>query len=147
LADVIFYEKPGCGTNARQKRTLEAAGHSLTVRNLLTEPWTGERLRGYFGVLPVAAWFNPAAPRIKSGEIKPGALDAPAALALLVAEPILIRRPLLEAKGEKCAGFDGPLVAFLLGNEEASAHLQGCSKPATASPCTAPDGASWRHPS
>jgi hypothetical protein len=40
MAKVIFYEKPGCANNARQKALLAASGHQLDVRNLLTEPWT-----------------------------------------------------------------------------------------------------------
>lgn len=45
MATLTFYEKPGCQGNARQKALLRAAGHQLHVRNLLTEPWTPERLR------------------------------------------------------------------------------------------------------
>ena len=76
MAHVIFYEKPGCANNARQKLLLAAAGHDLDVRNLLAEPWSGERLRDFFGATPVPDWFNSAAPRIKSGEIDPARLDA-----------------------------------------------------------------------
>ena len=54
MAELTFYEKPGCQGNARQKALLRSAGHQLTVRNLLTEPWTAERLQGFFGDLPVA---------------------------------------------------------------------------------------------
>jgi hypothetical protein len=39
--------------------------------NLLTEAWTAERLRLCFGELPVAEWFNRAAPGVKSGEVVP----------------------------------------------------------------------------
>jgi hypothetical protein len=38
--------------------------------NLLTEVWTAERLRLFFEELPVAEWFNRAAPGVKSGDIK-----------------------------------------------------------------------------
>lgn len=68
MATLTFYEKPGCQGNARQKALLRAAGHQLNVRNLLTEPWTPERLRQFFGALPVAQWFNRNAPAVKSGE-------------------------------------------------------------------------------
>lgn len=69
MATILFYQKPGCGTNARQIRALEAAGHQVIARNLLTEPWTAERLLTFFGTSPVTSWFNPAAPRVKSGEV------------------------------------------------------------------------------
>jgi arsenate reductase-like glutaredoxin family protein len=42
---VIFYETPRCATNARQRQLLEAEGHDVLARNLLSEPWTAQRLR------------------------------------------------------------------------------------------------------
>src|SRR5262245_30437144 len=103
---VVFYQKPGCGTNARQRRALEAAGHTVIARNLLAESWTAESLRSFFGETSVASWFNPAAPRVKSGNVDPASVDAATALALMVSEPLLVRRPLVEVDGQKCAGFD-----------------------------------------
>ena len=38
MARVIFYEKRGCGGNARQKALLVASGHEVHARDLLTEP-------------------------------------------------------------------------------------------------------------
>lgn len=49
MARVIFYEKPGCKGGTRQKVLLTAAGHEVITYNLLTEPWTVERLRSFFG--------------------------------------------------------------------------------------------------
>lgn len=132
MALVQFYQKPGCATNARQIRALQAAGHGVIAKNLLTEPWTAEDLRSFFGDSPVASWFNPASPRIKSGEIDPRTSDAATALALMLADPLLIRRPLIEAGGEKCAGFDREPVLSLLG---APVDLQGCSRETTGGHC------------
>ena len=129
MATITFYQKPGCKTNGRQKQMLEAAGHTVVARTLLTEPWSTAGLRSFFGTTPVTSWFNPAAPRIKSGEIIPAALDAEAALALMLKEPLLIRRPLVDMDGQRCAGFDREPVTSLLGNLDANA--EACSKPAT----------------
>jgi len=71
MARIVFYEKPGCGNNTKQKALLAAAGHEVVARNLLAEPWTHERLLEFFGKRPVADWFNRAAPRVKDGEIVP----------------------------------------------------------------------------
>lgn len=136
MTDVIFFQKPGCGTNARQKRALEQAGHLVSVRDLLAEPWTSERLRGFFGTQPLAAWFNPAAPKIKSGAVDPAKLDETSALALLVAEPLLIRRPLIEADGQRCIGFDNPFVAALLAGTTNEVG-ENCSRP-DSHPCPVP---------
>jgi nitrogenase-associated protein len=127
MTRVIFYEKPGCSNNARQKQLLSAAGHDLDIRDLLTEAWTPELLRSYFEGKPVAAWFNKAAPKIKSGEIKPDAVDADTALAMMLAEPILIRRPLMEAAGRRNAGFDPVEVEAWIGLENSHTDPQARS--------------------
>ena len=139
MTTITFYQKPGCRTNARQKQMLETAGHAVVARSLLTEPWTAERLRGFFGATPVASWFNPAAPRIKSGEIDPAGFDAPAALAIMLEDPLLIRRPLVEADEQRCAGFDREPVTSLLGGPTGP-DAEACSRPAASTPC--PDPAS-----
>ena len=53
MATIVFYEKPGCATNARQKLLLRNAGHEIIAKNLLDEPWTAKRLRMFFSGLPV----------------------------------------------------------------------------------------------
>ncbi|WP_020174858.1 ArsC/Spx/MgsR family protein [Methyloferula stellata] len=137
MTQVIFYEKPGCSNNARQKQLLTAAGHELEIRDLLTEAWTADLLRSYFAGKPVADWFNKAAPKVKSGEIKPGGVDADTALALMLAEPILIRRPLMEAAGRRNVGFDPAEVEAWIGLEKAHAapaDLETCRRKPQASP-------------
>jgi len=129
VATVLVYQKPGCGTNARQIRALEAAGHQVLAKSLLTEPWTAPELQSYFGDTPVASWFNPAAPRVKSGEIDPAATDAASAIALMLGDPLLIRRPLIDANGARCAGFDREPVLSLLGGSTDRRDLQGCTRP------------------
>ncbi|MBW7973696.1 ArsC/Spx/MgsR family protein [Bradyrhizobium sp. BR 10289] len=136
MATVLFYQKPGCGTNARQIRALEAAGHQVIAKSLLTEAWSAQALRAFFGETPVASWFNPAAPRIKSGEVKPAEIDAAGAISLMLDDPLLIRRPLIEANGARCAGFDREPVPSLLGGERSD--LQGCTRPEAAPRCAEP---------
>jgi len=137
MTTVVFYQKPGCATNARQIRTLEAAGHSVTAKDLLKAPWTAEELRGFFGETPVSAWFNRAAPRIKSGEINPETSDADSALALMLSDPLLIRRPLVDVNGIRCAGFDREPVLSLLERPEQQG-LEGCSREGTGTQCSSP---------
>ena len=129
MTKVLFYEKPGCATNSKQKVLLAEAGHEVFARNLLTEPWTAERLRGFFGDTPVADWFNPNAPLVKSGEVDPRAFDAAGAIDAMLAQPLLIRRPLIEADGQKCSGFDRSLVEALLGHAQDPAETVACSRP------------------
>ena len=106
MATVIFYEKPGCINNTKQKALLSTAGHQVDARNLLTTPWTAETLRPFFGSRSIVEWFNYSAPRIKSGEVVPAQLDESKALELMIADPLLIRRPLIQVKGDRQVGFD-----------------------------------------
>ena len=115
MATVDFYEKPGCIGNAKQKALLRMAGHHIRIHNLLTEPWTPEQLRPFFGQQPVSQWFNPTAPPINAGEIDPAQVSAEQALALMVQQPILIRRPLLQVEDTCAAGFDLPTVDAWIG--------------------------------
>jgi len=106
MATVIFWEKPGCHGNARQKEIIRASGHDLDVRDLLTEPWTESSLSLFFGERPVVEWFNPAHPQVKSGAVVPEQYDRQEALQLMVAEPLYIVRPLMQVDEERLAGFD-----------------------------------------
>jgi len=137
MATIEFYQKLGCITNARQKRMLEAMGHTVIARDLLAEPWTKERLRGFFGSTPVTAWFNPVAPRVKSGEVSPAQLDGASAIALMLDDPLLIRRPLVEVGGERCAGFDREPVTSLLGGP-VEQNSEACSRTDASRSCPEP---------
>jgi nitrogenase-associated protein len=136
---IVFYEKPGCSGNAGQKAWLQAAGHTLEVRDLLHWAWTREELLGFLGVLPVAQWFNRAAPRVKSGEVVPEAMDRETALQTLLDEHLLIRRPLLRREDGGClVGFEaGPLAEFLAQASVAAAPGEGCAA-RTMTPCPDP---------
>jgi len=123
MALVVFYEKPGCINNTRQKQLLRAAGHELDVRNLLEELWTAESLRPYFGALPVAQWFNRTAPAVKSGAVDPDGVTEAEALSLMIAMPLLIRRPLMFAAGERRVGFDVEAVDAWIGLAQADVQL------------------------
>ncbi len=115
MEPIIFYEKPGCAGNARQKKALQDAGYQLEVRSILAEDWTAERLLAFFGKLPIAQWFNMSAPALKSGAIDPGALDRQQALAALLQDHLLIRRPLLVVAGRYLVGFEPGMVREALG--------------------------------
>lgn len=143
---IRFFEKPHCTGNARQKAILQAAGHRLIIENLLEYPFTREELRSYFGALPVVHWFNQLAPRVKSGEVNIHSLDEDQALAMMLADPLLIRRPLMEIKGIRLVGFridelerigvsckGSPRLHLLAGDD-----LEGCPGDAIGIKCDQP---------
>lgn len=117
MATILFYEKPGCVNNTKQKALLQSAGHTIEAHNLLTETWTVETLRPFFGNLPVVEWFNYTAPQIKSGEVTPDQLDEESALQLMMDAPLLIRRPLMQVGDRREVGFDNDQVAAWIGLE------------------------------
>lgn len=125
---VRFFEKPGCINNTRQKKLLVAAGYRLDARSLLNHPWRVEELAAFFGDKPVASCFNRSSPRVKSGEVVPDQLATQEALALMVADPLLIRRPLIETDQGRTVGFDD-LARIGLSLETSDQDLETCPRP------------------
>jgi len=127
MAEIWFYEKPGCINNTRQKALLRQSGHQVIACNLLEEPWRQDELRKYFGELPVAQWFNRTAPAVKNGTVDPDALDEARALQLMMDDPILIRRPLMRVGVEYRVGFDNDAVREWVGlNDMDGEDLETC---------------------
>lgn len=111
---VVFYEKPFCAANAKQKEILRSSGCTLIERNLLEHGLDADALRSFMGDRNVSEWFNPAAPAVKNGFLSPDTLNEAEAMELLMGDPILIRRPLMIIGSEKLCGFDSAKVAEVL---------------------------------
>lgn len=127
MSQLVFYEKPGCIGNQQQKALLRALGCDLDVRDLLREAWTSEKLKSYFGNTPVKQWFNQSAPLVKSGDVDIENISGKDALNLMLEEPLLICRPLLELQGLKQSGFvEGPVLDFLGVDLHKGEDLQSC---------------------
>lgn len=139
MATVVFYEKPGCGNNTKQKVWLAASGHTVLAKNILTEKWTAERLRPFFGAQPVEKWFNRSAPQVKSGEVDPATFDEATALALLANEPLFIKRPLMEVDGVLRAGFDAQAVDAWIGLNDSQPKEEPCPICHRSEPCPTPE--------
>lgn len=115
MAKVIFYEKTGCVNNTKQKEILTMAGHSVEAINLVTYNWTKEELVSFFQDLPVKDWFNKNAPSVSSGETIPEKFTAEAALEAMLADHLLIRRPLMVIGNKKMVGFNKEELDQLIG--------------------------------
>lgn len=128
---IRFYEKPGCINNTRQKKLLEQAGYEVDARNLLTEPWSRGKLEEFFTGMPVAERFNRSAPLIVSGKIVPELLDEDEAYRLMLGEPLLIRRPLIEIGVHRLVGFEPEKVDQTLAlswDESQTGSLESCPR-------------------
>lgn len=124
---LVFYEKPGCVGNAQQQALLREQGVELEVRDLLSEPWSPSRLRPFFGKTPPMEWFNLSAPSVKSGEVSIHDCTEAEALLLMLANPLLIRRPLLELGDIHQSGFvEGPVLDALGVRLTPGQDLQSC---------------------
>jgi nitrogenase-associated protein len=125
--EIIFWEKPGCIGNTQQKAVLRQHGYKLDVRDLLTTIWTAEQLRPFFAGEVVNEWFNQSAPDVKSGVIKTAQLSEAEALDMMIKNPLLICRPLLQVNELRQSGFvEGVVLKYLnirLKNDE---DLQSC---------------------
>jgi len=115
MARITFFTKIGCMTSAKQIELLEQSGHEVEVRDLLAYPWSADELTSFFGGMPVEAWFNEKSPRIKSGEIDPKLYDGESALTLMLADHLLIRRPLMQSGGQRLCGFDPAVMHAWVG--------------------------------
>jgi nitrogenase-associated protein len=115
MARVVFYEKPGSPGSERQKDLLRRAGHEVEVRDLLRHPWTRAELLAFLGALPVSEWIDRTSPRVKSGEVVPARLSPGEALTLLLDDPGLLRRPLLEVGTRREVGFLAAVIDQWIG--------------------------------
>ncbi|MCX7112715.1 MAG: hypothetical protein NTX45_21840 [Proteobacteria bacterium] len=131
MAIIEFYAKPGCINNARQMKLLRDAGHEVIEINLVAEPWDAEKLKRFFGESPITEWFNPSAKAMKLGLIFPECLTEGQALRLLAADPMLIRRPLLQVGERYAAGFDPARINAWIGLDAKGAtqkELETCCR-------------------
>ncbi len=130
MAQIIFYEKPGCINNTKQKKLLRDAGHVVIEKNLLTEPWSENPalLTEFFDELPVNQWFNSSAPAIKQGSINPETLTAEQTITAMLSDPLLIRRPLMAVGTDKRVGFNESEIEQWIGltRKSGEADLESC---------------------
>ncbi len=126
MAEIIFFEKPGCINGDKQKAILRAAGHSLSCINILNYPWSPEKLLGFVAGKEPSEMINHTAPVVKKGEIVPEQLSFDEAVDLMVADPILIKRPLIVVQGLNIQGFTDPRLAPYLGDWDGRDDVTTC---------------------
>lgn len=105
---ITFYEKPGCAGNKKQKELLSANGIDFEVKSMLSTNWDNETLNGFFEGLEKEQIVNQFAPQVKSGEVNIDKFSKDELIELMIKEPILIKRPLIQIDNIKICGFDIP---------------------------------------
>lgn len=122
MGKIIFYEKTGCINNAKQKKILTLAGHTVQAVDLIQYPWRSDELLSFFDGLEVSQWFNPNAPKVTSGEVLPNQFNRETALQALIADHLLIKRPLMIVGNHKLVGFDEEVIDSLIGLHASTNH-------------------------
>lgn len=126
MASLEFFEKPGCINGAKQKKILTEAGNTLYCIDILNHNWTREELVSFFAVEDPVLIMNHTAPAIKRGEILPDKLTFEEAVQLMLAEPILIKRPLIRVDGMAIQGFMDERLSPYLGSWDSTEDVITC---------------------
>ena len=126
MAELLFYEKPGCINGEKQKKILEKAGHTLQCINILTYTWSRQKLLSFVEGKTAAEMINYTAPAVKNGEIVPTLLGVDEAIELMINNPILIKRPLIEVDGMNIQGFMDPRLTMYLGSWDGTEDVVTC---------------------
>lgn len=114
MAFIQFFEKPKCINGEKQKTILLEAGNDLECINILEHTWSREELAPFIAGKEPVLIMNHTAPAIKKGEIVPANLQYNEAVALMIENPILIKRPLIRVDGMSIQGFtDERLTPYL----------------------------------
>ena len=123
---VEFYEKPGCINGEKQKAILTKSGNHLKCINILEFPWTRQSLMPFVEGKSPAMMMNSTAPAVKKGEIRPSELSFDEAVSLMIANPILIKRPLIVVSGLHIQGFDDERLKPYLGDWDGAEDVTAC---------------------
>lgn len=126
MATVIFYEKPDCINGEKQKAILHRAGHELHCVNILTHPWNEENLLPFVAGKTPVSMMNATAPALKTGLIDPSLLSSEEAMSLMIQDPILIKRPLINVDDLCIQGFDDQRLRPYLGSWDGREDVITC---------------------
>ena len=101
---ITIFHNPACGTSRNTLAMIRAAGHEPTVVDYLKTGWTRPQLEDLLklmGARPRDILRERGTPAADLGLLDPTATDA-AILSALVAQPILVNRPIVvTAKGAR----------------------------------------------
>ncbi|WP_455756284.1 ArsC/Spx/MgsR family protein [Sulfurimonas sp.] len=114
---IVFYEKPGCAGNTRQKKLLKQCGYELDVKDMLTTQWSIDELQSFFYGLGISEIVNSSAPDIKNNLLNLNNITKDDLIKMMIDKPLLIKRPLMIFKEHKLCGFDTSRLSEILNVE------------------------------
>jgi arsenate reductase len=95
--DITIYHNPRCGTSRKTLELIRAAGHEPTIIDYLQNPPSHALLKAMAGAagLPVRALIRSKQAEYAAAGLENPALDDDALVDAMLAQPILIERPLV----------------------------------------------------
>ena len=105
-----------CDTVAKARKWLEAAGIAYDFHDYKTRGITADRLRGWAAEVGWETLLNRAGTTFrKLPEADRQDIDEPKAIALMLAQPSMIKRPVVEGAGPLLVGFKPERYAAAFG--------------------------------
>lgn len=103
---VILYGIPNCDTVKKARRWLDAAGIAYRFHDFRKDGLDADQLQGWIDELGWEKLLNKAGTTFRKlpDDVKAD-LNAAKALALMLDQPAMIKRPVLDAKGSRSVGF------------------------------------------
>lgn len=103
---MILYGIPNCDTVKKARRWLDGQGVSYRFHDVRKDGLDAARLQGWIDALGWERLLNRAGTTFrKLPDAQKEGLDAASARALMLEQPAMIRRPVVEAAGTVSAGF------------------------------------------
>ena len=112
---LTLYTKAGCTSCLKARQFLLSRGVAYTERDIFKHPLNEPELRAIVAQQPVSSVFSHRSPSVKALGLADQALGEEEMLRHMLAEPRLIRRPLLVAGETVVVGFDPEALADVLG--------------------------------
>lgn len=120
MTATVLHGIANCDTVRKARTWLESHGVAHRFRDYKREPPTPDELAVWCGALGWEALLNRAGTTFrKLPEQEKADLDEARAIALMLAAPSMIKRPLLEQGGRRLLGFTPQAYAGLMGQRRA----------------------------
>ncbi len=115
-SDVTIYGIKNCDTMKKARAALDGAGVDYAFHDYKTAGISRDKLQAWMAQVGWEKLVNKAGTTFrKLPEAERADLDEGKAVALMLAHPSLIKRPVLEARGRLLVGFDPAAYAALKG--------------------------------
>ena len=103
---IILYGIPNCDTVKKARQWLSAAGHAHRFHDLRKDGLDAARLDGWIAAVGWETLLNRGGTTYRAlSDADKTRLDAPRAAALMLAQPAMIKRPVVEYPGGTLVGF------------------------------------------